>query len=114
MGADCRGGAHVGGAVTDRRYLPPLPTGRPRKREYVYAAIALILMLVVHTQDYSAAVVTEAIVIENAQRTVECQKLKEGQWLRYTVKQRNDLGFEWHQCVYGPVWLEVANEWNGH
>jgi hypothetical protein len=97
--------------MNERRYLQPLPEGRPRKREYFYAAIAAILMVAVHTADYPAAVVTEALVTENAQR--ECQSLKDGQWLRYMLKQRNHLGFEWHQCVYGPVWLEVANQ-NGH
>ena len=97
--------------MNERRYLPPLPTSRTRKREYVYAAVAAILMLSVQTADYSAAVVTEALVAETAQR--ECLSLKDGQWLRYMVKQRNHLGFEWHQCVYGPVWLEVANQ-NGH
>jgi hypothetical protein len=98
--------------MNERRYLPPLPEGRPRKREYVYMGVVAILMVAVHTVDYQAAVVTEAVVSEHAPR--ECQSLKDGQWMRYMVKQRNHLGFEWHQCVYGPVWLEVANEWNGH
>jgi hypothetical protein len=98
--------------MNERRYLPPLPTGKPRKREYVYAALAAILTVAAHTADYPVAIVTEALVVENAVR--ECQSLKDGQWLRYMVKQRNHLGFEWHQCVYGQVWLEVANEWNGH
>ena len=98
--------------MNERRYLQPLPEVRPRKREYVYAAVAAILMIAVQTADYHAAVVTEAMVAETAVR--ECQSLKDGQWLRYMVKHRNHLDFEWHQCIYGPVWLEVANEWNGH
>ena len=50
--------------MNERRYLSPLPEGRPRKREYVYAAVAVILMVAVHTADYSAAVVTETMVAE--------------------------------------------------
>jgi len=97
--------------MNERRYLPPLPSDRPRLREYFYAALVVILMVAAHTKDGHEAVVTEAIVAEHAHH--ECQSLKDGQWLRYMVKQRNHQGFEWHQCVYGPVWLEVANQ-NGH
>ena len=52
--------------MTERRYLPPLPTGKPRKREYVYAAVVVILMAFAHTKDYEAAVVTEAMASEVA------------------------------------------------
>jgi hypothetical protein len=50
--------------VNERRYLPPLPTDKPRKREYFYAALVAILMVAVHTKDYDEAVITEAIVAE--------------------------------------------------
>lgn len=50
--------------MNERRYLPPLPTGRPRKREYVYAALVVILMVAVQTKDYDEAVVTQAMVAE--------------------------------------------------
>jgi hypothetical protein len=50
--------------MIERRYLPPLPTGKPRLREYFYIAIVVILMVAVQTNDFPAAVVTEAIVAE--------------------------------------------------
>jgi hypothetical protein len=95
--------------MNERRAIPPPPEGKPRLREYFWASIALILMVAVHTKSYEEEVVTEAIVAERA----ECVRLRDGLWLRHMVKQRNHQGFEWHQCAYGPVWLEVANQ-NGH
>jgi hypothetical protein len=50
--------------MSERRYLPPLPTGRPRKREYAYAALVVVLMVAAHTKDYDEAVVTQAMVAE--------------------------------------------------
>ena len=52
--------------MTDRRYLQPLPEGRPRKREYFYIALVAILMAFAHTRDYDAALVTEAMASEVA------------------------------------------------
>jgi hypothetical protein len=50
--------------MNERRYLPPLPTGRPRKREYAYAALVVVLTVAAHTKDGHEAVVTEAMVAE--------------------------------------------------
>ena len=55
--------------MTERRYCPPLPqdeVGPPRKREYVWASLAAILMVAAQTADYPAAVVTEAMANELA------------------------------------------------
>ena len=52
--------------MTERRYLQPLPEGRPRKREYFYIALVAILMAFAHTRDYDAALVTEAMANEVA------------------------------------------------
>lgn len=34
---------------------------------------------------------------------VYCPRLRDDQPLRLMVKQRNYLGFEWHQCFYGAI-----------
>ena len=50
--------------MNERRYLPPLPTGKPRLREYFYASVVVILTVAAHTKDGHEAVVTEAMVAE--------------------------------------------------
>lgn len=97
--------------MTEHRYLPPLRYG-PRKREYVYAALALSLALfAAYGGDKPEDRVLEPLPLPTAQY---CPRLRDGQFLRAMVRHTNEEGFHWHDCHYGPVWLEVANEHNGH
>jgi hypothetical protein len=44
---------------------------RPRKREFVYIAFVVLLMIFVQTQDYKAAIVTEQVTKEQIEKIAQ-------------------------------------------
>ena len=117
----------------NRRSLEPLRYG-PRKREYVLAAVALILALwyvVGGDRPEDRILYSSPMEAWQAQRDARgddqrvtradsppahasakwlCPQLRDGLFLRWQIEHRRETGFNWHRCAYGPVWLEAARQ----
>ena len=128
----------------NRRSLEPLRYGPhqcARRREYVWMALALALLLwyevggdrpedrILYSSTMAAgqdrATTTTFRLSQKVAEGIEpapapaapmlCPKLNDSPyghlWLRWQIEHRRETGFNWHRCAYGEIWRDVVNEW---
>lgn len=98
--------------MSSRRSLEPLRYG-PRRREYVWMALALVLLLWYAVGgDRPEDRILDVLPADGRSASAQmlCPKLRDGLFLRWQIEHRRETGFNWHRCAYGPIWLETARQ----
>lgn len=74
-----------------------------RDKAWMAVAVALWVWAMMIPQDTEASKPVPEIVATTIPQDLYCPRMRDGLPFRLMVKQRNYLGYEWHQCYYGAI-----------